>query len=101
MKINIKKIVCLSCIIIFWLLLYFFYSVSVMDTTQTKGWKEIHFAARDNSVDKIVELINLGIDVDEKANIGITPLWIASAYGSADAVKALVQNGANVNLCSG
>ena len=71
MKINIKKFICLSCIITFWLLLYFFYSVSVMDTNQTKGWKEIHFAARDNSVDEIVELINLGIDVDERANIGI------------------------------
>lgn len=46
-------------------------------------------------------LIDLGANIDVADNFGITPLHLASASGRADAVKALLVAGVDVNVKSG
>ncbi|MCI8359715.1 MAG: hypothetical protein HFE86_00060 [Clostridiales bacterium] len=46
-------------------------------------------------------LIDLGANVDVADNFGVTPLHLAALYGRADAVKALLAAGADVNVKSG
>lgn len=43
-------------------------------------------------------LLNTGINVNRANNLGVTPLMEAATYGNTEAVRLLLQNGANKDL---
>lgn len=55
-------------------------------------------AASDNDVAKINRLIAKGADVNGTNRYGMTPLLTAVSYHNVDAVKALLEAGADPNL---
>lgn len=54
-------------------------------------------AAKDDDIDKLQDLIELGVDVNAVDEHGKTALIEAAYNGHIDAVKLLINNGANVN----
>lgn len=54
-------------------------------------------AASTGNIDKIVELLNGGMDVDTWVKYGTTALMQAALEGNLEAVKLLVEKGADVN----
>lgn len=57
------------------------------------GWNALHLAATVNSHEAVELLLLHGADVNSQMTVG-TPLHMASAFGSIDVVKALLDNGA-------
>lgn len=58
----------------------------------------LHYAARNNDVSKIKELVGAGLDINDQESNGFTPLIFASSLGNLAAVKTLVSLGANTAL---
>ena len=58
---------------------------------------EIHTAARAGDVDRVIELIAQGEDIDRRSRGG-TPLHIAILSNRKDVVELLIAKGADVNL---
>jgi ankyrin repeat protein len=48
--------------------------------------------------DTVLALIDVGVNVDIKNSLGQTPLFVAVSMGQDSTVKALLQNGADVNI---
>nr|XP_006825574.1 PREDICTED: ankyrin-2-like [Saccoglossus kowalevskii] len=66
------------------------------------GFSEIHRAARNGDLVRIRELHKNGADVNTIAEqLEITPLYMACGAGRLDAVKLLIELGANVSLRCG
>lgn len=59
--------------------------------------KELHQAAGDNDLKKLLALIKKGADIDSRNPYGGTALMIAGKRGFSNIVKALLENGANPN----
>jgi len=59
----------------------------------------IMHAARKGDVELVLDLIRLGIEIDQPDlnDSGVTPLWWASKEGHAEIVAALLEAGANIN----
>ncbi len=65
-----------------------------------KSW--LHFAARDNDVEMIEALIDMGLDVNFRAHdCSIEPLFSAIFESSFEAITCLVEKGANINVGGG
>lgn len=65
----------------------------------------LHAAAMLGNTQVLTALLNqscmrqdINLVITDERRAGMTPLWIAAAYGHVDAVRLLVENGANVNL---
>lgn len=56
---------------------------------------ELHHAAKNNDLKKLKLLLLNGGDIDEQDGNGSTALIYASSVGNLEAVKYLVENGAN------
>lgn len=54
-------------------------------------------AIKNNQPDKIKQILQNGICVDVRNNIGATPLMAATYYGFIDIVKLLIEKDANIN----
>lgn len=54
-------------------------------------------AIKDNSFEIVKELIESGININEKYKLGITPLMVAAEFNSFEVAKLLIANGADVN----
>lgn len=70
------------------------------NTKDYNGMTRLHHAVMDETLDNIIELINLGVNVNETDDIGWTPLHHAIYRDHADkieVVKVLIKAGANVN----
>lgn len=59
------------------------------------------FAISKNYVEFVKFLINMGVDVDARDDVGMTPLMWAAYYGNVEIAKLLLDNGADVNARSG
>lgn len=60
------------------------------------GWNVLHYAAKNDQVEIIKELIQLQYDLDSKDRCGETALLFAARWGSWGAIKILVEAGADV-----
>ena len=66
-------------------------------STQSDGYSSIHFAAKNNNVTLMKELLQRGTNVLLQANDGATPLYIACESGSHAIVEFLLSNSEVVN----
>lgn len=60
----------------------------------------MHYAAIGGNVEIIKILIAKGIKVDSEDKYGYTPVMCAAEYGKLEALKVLVENGANIKAVS-
>jgi len=58
----------------------------------------LHVATRNNQPDMAKLLIEKGLDINAKNNLGATPLLIASLNGYVDLVKLLLSSGADLRI---
>lgn len=62
------------------------------------GWTPLHYAATNGHLDMIRMLLENHAYIDAESPNGTTPLMMASQYGSAAAVKLLLDEGADPTL---
>ena len=62
------------------------------------GWTPLHYAATGGYVPVIEHLLEHSAYIDAESPNGTTPLMMAAMYGSPEAVKALIQAGADPTL---
>jgi uncharacterized protein len=62
------------------------------------GWTPLHYAATNGHLDMIRMLLENHAYIDAESPNGTTPLMMASQYGSATAVKLLLEEGADPTL---
>ncbi|XP_031624790.1 basement membrane proteoglycan-like isoform X2 [Contarinia nasturtii] len=55
-------------------------------------------AAKNGDVQKIEQLIRIGVDTNIRNQRGMSPLVIAASYGHTNVVELLIRNGADINL---
>lgn len=60
--------------------------------------KQLLRAAKDDNVARVVELLDLGLDMEHKGMWGNTPLLCACAYGCPGVADALVKRGADCTV---
>jgi ankyrin repeat protein len=65
---------------------------------KTNGWTAMHYAALEDSEPLVQLLYSHGALLDEKNEDGCTPLFLAAREGSASALRALINLGANPTL---
>ncbi|WP_090046518.1 ankyrin repeat domain-containing protein [Limnohabitans sp. 2KL-27] len=62
------------------------------------GWTPLHYAASTGQVPVIEYLLDQSAYLDAESPNGTTPLMMAAMYGSPEAVKVLIQAGADLTL---
>lgn len=62
------------------------------------GWAALHYAASGGHVEVVAFLLDKYAYIDAESPNGTTPLMMAARYGSPEAVKHLIQAGADVRL---
>lgn len=62
------------------------------------GWTPLHYAATKGSVPVIRELLDQHAYIDAESPNGTTPLMMAAMYGTPEAVKTLLEAGADPTL---
>ena len=62
------------------------------------GWAPLHYAASGGHVPVIEHLLEHSAYIDAESPNGTTPLMMAAMYGSPEAVKSLIQAGADPTL---
>lgn len=62
------------------------------------GWTPLHYAASTGHVAVIEYLLDNSAYIDAESPNGTTPLMMAAMYGSPQAVKVLIQAGADLNI---
>lgn len=65
------------------------------------GWTPLHYAATGGHVPVIEFLLEHSAYIDAESPNGTTPLMMAAMYGSPEAVKHLIQAGADLQLKNG
>ncbi|CAO3597043.1 unnamed protein product [Absidia cylindrospora] len=70
---------------------------AALDTVDTQGNTLLHLAVSNQCIPMISRLIEKGVAVDQNNNRGLSPLAIAIGLGYKDAVRALLDGGADVN----
>ena len=62
------------------------------------GWTALHYAASGGHVPVIAHLLEHSAYIDAESHNGTTPLMMAAMYGSPEAVKHLIQAGADLTI---
>lgn len=65
------------------------------------GWTPLHYAATGGHVPVIEYLLDNSAYIDAESPNGTTPLMMAAMYGSPEAVKHLIQAGADLHVLNG
>ena len=75
-------------------------NVDVSISTRYNGYNALHYAVSNNRYNReiITMLLNKGVDINEQANNDETPLALAAYYGNLDAVKLLLEYGADLTI---
>lgn len=60
------------------------------------GSSPIHLAVQMNSIDAVMVLINIGVDINEVNSMGFTPLFLAKSAGANQIEQLLLENGAKL-----
>lgn len=68
--------------------------------TGKNGSTPIHLAVQMKSIDCIMVLINVGVDLNVVNNMGFTPRFLAHSSGATQIERLLVENGALMVLAS-
>lgn len=68
-----------------------------VNTVDPDGTTALHWAVRDNDLDRASRLIRAGADVKAANRYGITPLYLAAQNGSPEMLKLLLKAGADPN----
>jgi len=66
-------------------------------TVYKEGEKELLDASFNGETEKVIQLLNEGVNIEAKASDEGTPLMYAALKGHADVVKALIEKGAKPN----
>jgi ankyrin repeat protein len=69
-----------------------------VDNGERPGWAALHYAAAGPETRTVALLLARGARVDVRAPNGTTPLMMAAQYGPEDAVRQLLQKGADPRL---
>jgi ankyrin repeat protein len=71
------------------------------DVNATNGDDEnaLHLAAHRNDLEAARLLIEAGINIDQRGDLGRTPLHYAVSFGHRDMVLLLIESGADVHAC--
>ncbi|CAH3039511.1 unnamed protein product [Pocillopora meandrina] len=63
------------------------------------GWSLLHFAAQSGNVVIIETMLSKGLDIDSRAqSLGITPAMVSIRFGKLEALKYLLEKGADGSL---
>jgi len=62
------------------------------------GSYPIHVAVQMNSIDCLMVLINIGVDLNKRNNLGFTPLQLAQASSFSQVEKLLIENNAKLDF---
>lgn len=65
------------------------------------GWAPLHYAATKGDIPMIELMLEHDAYIDAESPNGSTPLMMAAQYGTADAVKVLLEAGADASLKNG
>ncbi|XP_033631150.1 transient receptor potential cation channel subfamily A member 1-like [Asterias rubens] len=69
---------------------------AIVNQLNKKGFSALHLAAQSNNLEEMTELLDSYADVDiTSTEVGLTPLHFAARYGCTQAVRALINHGAN------
>ena len=77
-----------------------FYTLQKVETNLTKDEKELMHHTQNKNTDKVLSLIQVGIDVDVQDERGMTSLMFASQNGHVDLVAKFIEAGADMNIQS-
>jgi ankyrin repeat protein len=71
------------------------------DVNATNGDDEnaLHWAAHRNDLEAARLLIEAGINIEQRGDLGRTPLHYAASFGHRDMVLLLIESGADVHAC--
>ncbi|KAI2858584.1 hypothetical protein CBS147321_4988 [Aspergillus niger] len=68
-----------------------------------RQWTPLHFTAqfdKEHTLETAQILIDAGANVNSRADLGVTPLFLAVQSNRLDLVKLLVDKGAEINVCT-
>jgi ankyrin repeat protein len=68
-----------------------------VNATNADGENALHWAAQSNDLENARLLIDAGINIDQRGDLGRTPLHEAAAFGHRDMVLFLIESGADVH----
>ena len=64
----------------------------------SSGYRPIHIAVQKNQFECLMVLFNIGINVNVTTVSGVTPLYLAYAAQSTQAISLLVEKGAKLKI---
>jgi ankyrin len=67
---------------------------------QTEGHSGLLRAARNGNLDKVLEILKSGVDINAANANGLNALHLASKEGHADVVRELLKRGAQVDAAT-
>lgn len=67
-----------------------------LDATTSNGWKPIHFVARYGSIESLMYLVNVGVDIEQETKKGWKPIHFVARYGSIKSLMEVVHVGAGI-----
>jgi uncharacterized protein len=62
-----------------------------------KAGQELHEATKRGDINKVIQLLDGGADINSKDKFGQTPLMVAAHLDHADLVQLLIERGADLN----
>lgn len=75
--------------------------LNLEERAQGTGWSPVHFATKENRVNIVERLLEIGFDVNARATDGITALHLAVAYAREDTIRCLLVHKANTMIAGG
>lgn len=72
--------------------------IDVLTCTWPEGDSSLHIASMRGDMEAVLLLVELGLDINAKGDMGQTPLHYAATFGYCEIYNSLVQNGASEDI---
>lgn len=69
--------------------------------SEVSGWSPVHYATKENRLNILEKLLDIGYNVNAKAKDGTTPLHVAVLYAREDTIRTLLLRGADTMIPAG